>query len=132
MARAVEEGLRDGGAQVRLLPLQVTHRSEVASEILEAGALIVGSPTLNNNLMPTLADVLTYLKGLRPKNLIGAAFGSYGWSGESPAQLQDFLEEMKIEVVTEPIRANYVPSDEVLQKCHAMGLAVAKRLKEVI
>jgi len=132
MARAIEEGLREGGAQAKLLPLRSTHRSEVAYEILEAGALIVGSPTLNNNLMPTLADVLTYLKGLRPKNLIGAAFGSYGWSGESPAQLQEFLADMKVEVVMEPIRANYVPSDEILQKCYAMGVAVAKRLKEVI
>ena len=49
---------------------------------LDAGALVVGSPTLNNGVFPTVADVLTYIKGLKPRNLFGAAFGSYGWSGE--------------------------------------------------
>ncbi|SEM25699.1 Flavorubredoxin [Syntrophus gentianae] len=132
MARAIEEGLREGGAQARLLPLSCTHRSEVAYEILEAGALIVGSPTLNNQLLPTLADTLTYLKGLRPRNLIGTAFGSYGWSGESPAQLQAFLEEMKIEIVGKPVKANYVPGKDVLDECFAMGMAVAERLQEVV
>ncbi len=132
MARAVEEGLREGGAMVKLLPLRGTHRTEVAYEILEAGALVVGSPTLNNNVLPTLADALTYLKGLRPRNLVGAAFGSYGWSGESPAQLQEFLEEMKVEIVSTPVKVNYVPGDEDLKQCYAMGTAVARRLKEVI
>ncbi|HEU18137.1 MAG TPA: FprA family A-type flavoprotein, partial [Deltaproteobacteria bacterium] len=83
MARAVSEGLASTGISVRNMSMHANHRSDVAYEILDAGALVVGSPTLNNNLFPTIADILTYLKGLRPRNLVGGVFGSYGWSGES-------------------------------------------------
>jgi len=131
MARAVEEGLHEGGAQVKVMSMAAVHRSDIAYEILDAGALVVGSPTLNNNIFPTMADVLTYLKGLRPKNLVGAAFGSYGWSGESASQLQDILKEMKVEIVTEPVKSQYVPNEGVLAQCHDLGLKVANRLKEV-
>jgi len=132
MARAVEEGLREGGARVKVMAMNASHRSDVAYEILDAGALVVGSPTLNNNIFPTMADVLTYLKGLRPKNLVGAAFGSYGWSGESAGQLNDILREMKVEIVAEPVKSQYVPTQGVLAQCHALGLNVARRLKEVV
>ena len=47
----------------------------------DCGAVIVGSATHNNNVLPGIADVLTYMKGLRPLNRVGAACGSYGWSG---------------------------------------------------
>lgn len=131
MARAVEEGLREGGARVQLMSMAAFHRSDVAYEILDAGALVVGSPTLNNNIFPTVADVLTYLKGLRPKNLVGAAFGSYGWSGESALQVNDILNEMKIEIAHEPVKCQYVPHEDGLAQCHAMGMKVARRLIEV-
>ncbi|MEA3471171.1 MAG: FprA family A-type flavoprotein, partial [Thermodesulfobacteriota bacterium] len=71
MARAIEEGLVAGGARVKIMSMGSSHRSDVAYEVFDAGALVAGSPTLNNNIFPTMADVLTYLKGLRPVNLIG-------------------------------------------------------------
>ncbi|MGC9325951.1 MAG: FprA family A-type flavoprotein [Desulfomonilia bacterium] len=131
MARAIEEGLVAGGARVKMMSMGSFHRSDIAYEVLNAGALIVGSSTLNNNMLPAMADVLTYLKGLKPRNLIGAAFGSYGWSGESPGQIQDILNEMKVDLVAEPLKAKYVPDDETLQKCYILGDTIAKRLKEI-
>jgi flavorubredoxin len=102
----------------------------VAYEVLDAGALIAGSPTLNNNLLPAMADVLTYLKGLRPVNLVGAAFGSYGWSGESPKQVHDILSDMKVDLVSDPIKAKYVPDKDILLKCFELGKGVAEKLKK--
>jgi flavorubredoxin len=130
MARAVGEGLGAGGAQVKLMPLSGNHRSDVATEVLDAGALVVGSPTLNNTVFPTVADVLSYLKGLRPKGLIGAAFGSYGWSGEATKDIKEALMEMKVELVAEPVRVKYVPDSAELRQCHDLGLLVASKLKE--
>jgi len=132
MARAIEEGLVAGGARVKVMPMASSHRSDAAYEILDAGALVAGSPTLNNNIFPTMADVLTYLKGLRPQNLIGAAFGSYGWSGESPQQIGDMLAEMKVNLVAEPLKVKYVPDGGDLKRCVALGRNVAKKLKEVV
>jgi flavorubredoxin len=130
MARAIEEGLIDGGARVKVMSMGSFHRSDVAYEILNAGALVAGSSTLNNNMLPAMADVLTYLKGLKPKNLIGAAFGSYGWSGESASHIQDILTSMKVELISEPIKSKYVPDDAVLQSCYVLGQNIAAKLQE--
>jgi flavorubredoxin len=128
MARLVAEGLAEKDVTVRLMPLSGSHRSDVATELLEAGALVVGSPTLNNNIFPTLADCLTYLKGLKPRNLVGAAFGSFGWSGEAPKLLTEQLEEMGVDVVAEPVRCRYVPTDEELAACRELGRTIGERL----
>ena len=130
MARAIGEGLAAGGATARLMSIGASHRSDIATELLDAGALVVGSPTINNNVFPSMADVMTYLKGLKPRNLIAAAFGSYGWSGEAPKHLHGMLEEMGLTVVAEPLRVNYVPDETALLQCRMLGEALAKRLSE--
>jgi len=128
MAKAIAESMAAAGVRVKLLSMNDVHRSEVVYEVLEAGALIVGSPTLNNNILPQMADVMTYLKGLKPANLIGAAFGSFGWSGESVRDLEAILKEMKVEMITEPISVKHVPGNDVLEKCHDMGKTIAAEL----
>ena len=130
MARAIEEGLEAEGTSVKVLPLNSCDRSMIATEVLGAGALVVGSPTLNNALFPTVSDVMCYLKGLRPANLIGAAFGSYGWSGESVKLLNEILTEMKVDLVSEGVRALYVPDETALAECRALGRAVAEKLRQ--
>ena len=132
MARAISEAIAQAGIQVKLLSLDETHRSEVVYEVLDAGALIVGSPTLNNNILPQMADVMTYLKGLKPANLIGAAFGSYGWSGESVRDLEGLLKEMKVEIAAEAISVKNVPNSGVLEKCSELGKTIAAELKRKI
>ncbi len=129
MARAIAEGLSGGGTETMVMPMSVHHRSDVVTEVLNAGALIVGSPTLNNNIFPTMADVLVYLKGLRPKNLIGATFGSHGWSGEAVTQLGELLKEMKVEAVDEGIRVKNVPTKDDLARCFALGEKISGLLK---
>jgi len=128
MAVAIGESLAQAGVRVKLFSMNETHRSEVVYEVLDAGALIVGSPTLNNNILPQMADVMTYLKGLKPANLIGAAFGSYGWSGESVKHLEATLKEMKVEIAAESISVKHVPDSDVLEKCREMGKTIAAEL----
>jgi hypothetical protein len=79
---------------------------------MDAQAVIAGSSTHNNGMLPLVADMLTYMKGLKPQNKIGAAFGSYGWSGEAPKQLSEFLQAAKVEIVAEPLRIKNVPTDQ--------------------
>jgi flavorubredoxin len=128
MARAISEALAQEGVKVKLLSMNETHRSEVVYEVLDAGVLIVGSSTLNNNILPQMADVMTYLKGLKPANLIGAAFGSYGWSGESVKHLEAMLKEMKVEIAAESVSVKNVPDNSVLEKCHELGKTIAAKL----
>ncbi len=126
MARAIGEGLAEGGLQVKLLNMSLAHRSDAITELLEAGALVVGSPTMNNNMFPPVADVMTYIKGLKPRNLVAASFGSYGWSGEAPRQIREMLTDLGLNVVEDPIRINYVPDNKDLEQCRALGLELAE------
>ncbi|MBU2227169.1 MAG: FprA family A-type flavoprotein [Proteobacteria bacterium] len=126
MARAISEGLAAGGLHVKLLSMDKAHRSDVAYEILDAGAIAVGSPTLNNHLLPNMADILTYLRGLKPRNLVGAAFGSYGWSGEAVKEIEEILASMKIEPAGEGISVKNVPDGGVLLRCYELGLKMAE------
>lgn len=130
MAGAVCEGLRDGGASVSVMPLQSCHRSDVATAVMEAGAIVVGSPTMNNNIFPSVADVMTYLKGLKPKNLLGASFGSFGWSGEAVGQINELLKAMRVELVSDGVRCNYVPNHKSLDECYSLGADLAHKMKE--
>lgn len=130
MARAIGDGLHDAGTAVKLMSLHGQHRSDVVTELLDAGALVVGSPTMNNNIYPTLADALTYLKGLKPANKIGAAFGSYGWSGESVKQIEEYLAAMKIEIAAPGLKVQYVPDTDDLARCYDLGQQVAAKLQD--
>jgi flavorubredoxin len=131
LARAAAEGLVAAGVKTEVMPLRGNHRSDVATELLEAGALLVGSPTINKQMFPTVADVLSYLKGLRRKNLVGAAFGSYGWAGESLKLVQDALAELGVATV-EPVKCQYVPDAAALEAAYDMGRKVAAKLKEAL
>ena len=95
-----------------------------------AGALIVGSPTINNMLYPSVSDVLCYLKGLRPKNLIGGTFGSFGWSGEAPAQAMEILKSMNVELPEEPLKLKFASSEEDFRKCFDFGVRIGNLLLE--
>ena len=130
MARAVADGLIQAGVQVKLFDLQVNHRSDVMTEALDAKGLLFGSSTLNNQMLPRMADMLTYMKGLKPRNRIGAAFGSYGWSGDAVRHINRELEAMKIELVHPGVAVQYVPDHEGLRQCVELGLQAGRRIRE--
>lgn len=132
MAHAIADGLMDEGIEVKLMSLKACHRSDVVTEILDAKGIAVGSPTLNNGLFPTVADFLTYLKGLKPVGKLGLAFGSYGWSGEAPKLIAEYFEAMKTEMVYDPIRINYVPPLDELKTCFEAGKVLGRRIRESI
>ena len=125
MADAIASGISEKGVEVRPMHLRKWHRSDVMTEVLDAKAIIVGSPTLNNGLFPTVSDFLTYMKGLKPLNKIGAAFGSYGWSGESVKLITQSLEEMKFDVVDPGFKIQYVPDKEGIDACYRLGKKIA-------
>ncbi|MDP6636049.1 MAG: FprA family A-type flavoprotein [Phycisphaerae bacterium] len=126
MARAIGEGLFAGGAKAKLMSMSACHRSDVVTEILEAGGLVVGSATMNNNMQPAMADVITYAGGLKPRNLVAGAFGSFGWSGEATRNLQKWLTDLGLNVITDPLRVNYVPNADDLAKCRQFGIDLAE------
>ncbi len=130
MAKQITSGIESEDVNVRLMNTRKWHRSDILTEIIEAGALVVGSPTLNNNIFPVIADVMTYIKGLKPQNKIAAAFGSYGWSGEAVKILNKEFAEMELDIIDDGVRVQYVPDEDDLNKCFDLGVKIAKTLKE--
>lgn len=130
MGRAIADGIRSTGAGVTVCCMHARFRSDVATAVMGAGALVVGSPTINNMLFPSVADVLCYLKGLRPKNLIGATFGSFGWSGEAAVQAAEILKSMNAEMPEEPLKLKFASSQEDFQKCFDFGVRIGRLLLE--
>jgi anaerobic nitric oxide reductase flavorubredoxin len=129
MAEAIAEGALSKGLPCKLFHMPVSDRNDVITEVLKARAIVIGSPTLNNGLLPTITPILEDLKGLKFKNKIGAAFGSYGWSGESAKLIEEHLEKSGIPVVAEGVMAKWQPAADDVEKCRELGARVADAAK---
>jgi flavorubredoxin len=131
MAEAIAAGLNGMGIYAMPMHLRTHNRSDIITEVFDAGAVIVGSPTLNNGVFPTVSDFLTYMKGLKPKNKIGAAFGSYGWSGESVKIIHRELEEMKFNMIENAdLSIKFVPDAQDIKVCIEFGEKIGRKLSE--
>ena len=128
MARFIEDGIKSSGVKVEVMCLSTTARSDIADEMLNAAGIVIGSATLNNNLLPSVADILTYLKGLKFNTPYAAVFGSYGWSGEAVKQISESISEMGSEIVGS-VRVQYTPKDKTKQLCFELGEKIAKKIK---
>jgi len=127
MAHALAEGATRDGVTVKLFDVDASSRTVLATETLDAAVLAVGSPTLNKTIMPEIAGLLTYLKGLAPKNKSGIAFGSYGWAPNGPEEVSNYLQSMGVELLREPLTCKWRPSCAVLDECRAVGALLAER-----
>jgi len=126
MAEAIGEGLRASGVPYKVFHAGVADRNDVITEVFKAKAVVVGSPTFNQGLLPSIMPVLEDLKGLKFMNKTGAAFGSYGWSGESVALLEEHLKSCKIPVIADGVRAKWQPTEDELTNCRELGQKVAR------
>ena len=128
MANEILRGVADSDVEVMLLHLRRNEWSEIVKEVLEARAIIIGSPTLNNGMFPTVGGFLTYLLGLRPKNKLWATFGSYGWAGGAVKGVNEKLKSAGYESV-ESLEVNFRPDEQDLAKCYALGQKMASMVK---
>jgi len=130
MAEAIGWGLSAEGVPYNIFHMAVSDRNDVVTEILKAKAIIIGSPTFNQGLLPTMSPILEDLRGLRFQNKIGAAFGSYGWSGEAIHIIEEHLKRCKIQIVAESVRAKWQPRSDDLVSCKELGQKVAVAVKD--
>jgi flavorubredoxin len=129
MAEAIGNGLAAEGVPYTLFYMPTADRNEVITEIFKAKAVLVGSPTLNNGVLPTITPILEDIRGLKFQNKIGAAFGTYGWSGESVKLIEDHLTRSKIPIIVPGVRAKWQPGAEDLSQCEALGRKVGEAVK---
>ncbi|MDD6358908.1 MAG: FprA family A-type flavoprotein [Parafannyhessea umbonata] len=122
MAHAIADGFLAAGVPVRLMDVKCTHISDVMEEFLDCKYVAMGSPTLNSQMMPPMAELITYMKGLSPKNegRVGIPFGSYGWAPLGPKNIASELEGVGFELPLGTLACNWIPDqaylDDVRQK----------------
>ncbi|TFF84958.1 MAG: FprA family A-type flavoprotein, partial [Promethearchaeota archaeon] len=130
MANAITEGIREEGVEVKVYNLTSTDNSDIIKETLDSRGLLIGTPTLNNGMLPTVGGFLTYLKGLRPPAKLAGTFGSYGWSpkGGTEAVMEE-LKNARIPEIIEPIKFQFTPDPEEFKECIEWGREFAKKIK---
>lgn len=129
MAEEIANGIAAQGVEVEVLKLTETDRSWVIKEILDARAVVVGTPTLNNTVFPTVADMVYYMKGLRPKGRIGATFGSYGWSGGAVKAVREQMQLSGMELPFEDLQVQYIPHADGRKRCYDLGVEIGRKVK---
>ncbi len=132
MARVLASSLAEQGIEVKVFHLKRWHHSDVMNEVWDAAAVLAGSPTHNNGIMPQVADMLTYMQGLRPQNKLGAAFGSYGWSGEAPQGIQHWLQQMAMQTPLEPMRVQHVPGHEDYRQLSSQAQVLGEKILALV
>lgn len=128
MARRILEGVAAAGVEARLMRVSVTELSDVALAVLEAGGVLLGSPTHNNGPLASMGAVVTYLKGLKPLSKLGAAFGAYGWNGGAQEALEAGLKEAGFAVEPSGLAVKWTADSEELQRCFEFGQKFGKQV----
>jgi flavorubredoxin len=140
MAQALADGAMDGGLEVKVCLLrdgryEGCHRSDIVTEMLDSKAILIGSPTLEDEVLPTVAGFLSYLRGLSPGRLaqkkIGFAFGSHGGHGGAVKQIGESMQKAGIEVLGDGYEVTFRPDADEREACYRAGLALAERVRSL-
>jgi anaerobic nitric oxide reductase flavorubredoxin len=125
MAEKIAEGIKDADQKVnvKLFNLAKSDKNDVITEVFKSKAILVGSPTINKGILVSVAGMLEEIKGLKFKNKKAAAFGSYGWSGESNKIISESLKTAGFEIIDDGIKILWQPDQEGSAHCIEYGKA---------
>ena len=128
MAEAIAKGIKnvDKEVEVKLMNTSKDDKTDVLTEVFKSKTILVGSPTVNNGYLHSIAGILEMIKGMKLKGKKAAAFGSYGWSGEAVKQITEELKKSGLEILNDGIRVEWTPGVEMENKCIEFGENVAK------
>lgn len=128
MADSIAKGIAETGLNYKIFNAATADKNDVITEIFKAKAILLGSSTVNNGYLSSLAPFIEELAGLKFINKVGAAFGSYGWSGESPKLLTEHLQKSKIKVLEDGLKIKYMPTEEEEATCINFGKSLGEKI----
>ena len=131
MAEAIAGGIlqADPDVTVKLYNAARTDKNDIITEVFKSKAILVGSPTINRGILSAIAGILEEIRGLGFKDKKAAAFGSYGWSGESVAMITERLREGGFTLVSDGMKEVWNPDEEGLVNCVSFGRGFGQQLK---
>lgn len=130
MADAIAQGIRevDPKVTIKIFNLSNTDKNDVLTHVFKSKAILVGSPTINNVMLPHVAALLEDMEGLRFKGKSAAAFGTHGWSGGAVERISKRLTEAGFDVISPGIKAEWRPTDDALATGVEFGMRFATQL----
>lgn len=131
MAEAIAAGIKsqDPTVAVKLFSASHVDKNDILTEIFKSKAYLIGSSTINKNILYAVSGILDMVRGLGFKDKKAAAFGAYGWSGEGIGIIESRLKESKIDVVLPGIKELWNPDDGAKDRCFAFGKEFAEKTK---
>jgi len=130
MTVPIMEGIKDEGVKCKVITLRATPMSIAIKEFWKSRGTLIGTPTINNVMFPSVAAFLYHVGGLRPKNRLMGAFGSYGWGGGGVKEATEAIKKMGLEMMEPGIQIIYKPTAEDKMKCYEFGREFARKVKE--
>ena len=128
MAREIAKAANATGVGTSVMDVTAVDAAGLLARIEDCDAMAVGSPTINGDAVKPVWDFLSSLATLKIRGKIGAAFGSYAWSGEAPDLILERLKGLKFKVIEPPLKASLIATEQELEKCWELGLKIAESL----
>ncbi len=131
IAEKIAEGIRlSGNLIVDVCDIEKMPLGEIDEKISQSSGIILGSPTINQNILLQIYQTFALISPIRDKGKLAGAFGSYGWSGEGPKFIETNLKNLKLKFIGEPVQFKFTPHEEEFEKCIEYGMEFGKQLIE--
>ncbi len=128
MAEAIANGIESRNIDAKA----VSFYDVKPEDLNDAEAIAIGSSTFYYKMLPPMEKFINEtLASSDPKGKIGAAFGSYGWSGEAPVMIAEKMREMGMNVIDPVLRILHKPTDKDVEECRRLGIDIAEKLKHI-
>lgn len=132
MGEAIAEGLKieSPGTKLKLINTSLFDKNDVITEVFKSKAVIIGSSTINNGILNSIAGILEMIQGLKFKNKSYAAFGSYGWSGESIKIIEEHMDRSGFNKIVDGIKVKWTPTEENINTLRSFGKQFIRNLDQ--
>ena len=127
LAKAIEDGMKEAGVEV----LSKRTVNATANDLAGVDAVVLGAPTYHHDLIASMKTFLFEMEKADLKEKFGAAFGSYGWSGESVQMMTDTMKHVfEMNVIEPGLKILRQPSESGLKRCQEFGRTIAEKIGE--
>jgi flavorubredoxin len=129
LEEAIEEVLSDEGIEVAPYNLTVSDLSHLSRDLVDASAIIIGSPTYLNRAHPLAFMAAEFIRGQKPRAKMVAIFGSYGWGGGVASQIEDILKQSGFQII-ETQECRGPPKEADLERARGLARLIAQKIRE--
>ena len=127
--KAVADAIVEGAISRNVDAISMNFHEAKIEDLKSADAIALGSSTFHYKILPPMEKFIESLSKLNAKGKVGAAFGSYGWSGEAPGLIAEKMREIGMKVIDPVLRVQYAPAEKDIEECKRLGKDLANKVK---